>query len=101
MGEKKERVIELIGNYSIEKAMGLKELFSNGLLEKEPIVLDVGKLESIDITFIQLFYAFLTQAKKRSIDVSIVGELEEKVRQSLDLTGIDYSFSDGKVSIEG
>lgn len=101
MAENKDRIIELAGNLTIERALEVKELFSNGLSEKGSITLDMEKLDSIDVTFIQLFHSFLSQAKSRSLDIHLTGEISEKVRHSLDLMGIEYSFTDGKVSIEG
>lgn len=99
MAPKSENFLELTGEMCIDRARDIKDLFLNCLTEKGPVNLDLDKLENIDITFIQIFYAFLIQAEKRSIDVTLHGDIQGRVRRAMDLAGFEFFLSEGKISL--
>jgi ABC-type transporter Mla MlaB component len=71
--------------FSIESA---KEEFELLLNKYTDITLSLKKVENIDLSYLQLIYAFFNAAKEKNITVNIEGKLPEEQHQLIENSGL-------------
>lgn len=77
-------IIELKGEYFIQRAPELQSLLIEHLGSSEPLELDLSKVTEADYSFFQLIHSAL----KTSGLVTIVPEQSESIRKQMDLMNL-------------
>ena len=77
------RIINIEGQAGIGQVQGLAEEIGNVLKETEKLVINIGRLESADLSIIQILYAARREAKKQGKEVHLNGKLSLEFRERL------------------
>ena len=81
-------IITFEGSQTIEKAEEIKTtLFSSIKGKKREILLNLSRVEKIDLSFLQLIYSSSLEAVKKNKEISITGKIPENVKNLIKLSG--------------
>lgn len=90
--DKLEQVLNFEGTLSIGRADTIKKDLINTLNETDNLVVDLSKVESIDLSFIQILYAVKKEAVLKKKSFNITGSIDENIKKLLSLTNFFRSF---------
>ncbi|MDQ6959236.1 MAG: STAS domain-containing protein [Mariprofundaceae bacterium] len=85
-------VIQLKGNLGIAQAESLHEQFCHALANHGEVMMDAGELAQVDASTVQLFRAFIRDAKEGAIPVKWKA-VPEELRQTADMMGMVNGIS--------
>jgi len=85
-------VIQLEGNLGIAQAESLYEQFCHALTSRGEVMMDAGSLAQVDGSVVQLFYAFIRDAKKGDLSVKWK-TVPEELQQTADMMGMVSGMS--------
>jgi len=89
------QVISFEGAQTIEKALSVKDALLQAIQgQKERILLNLSKVEKVDLSFLQLLYAAGLEAEKSGKEIAITGSVPEEFLSAVKLAGFDKNFHD-------
>jgi len=79
--------VSLTGDLTIDRAATLREELSAALKNAGAVIVDMNRVKSIDLSFIQLLYGASAEASRSRISFSLIGTLTPEVRSMLEIGG--------------
>jgi anti-anti-sigma regulatory factor len=82
------KVIGLEGGCTIQRASQIKDQLETALASSGKILVNLSRVESIDVTFIQLLYAAKREAAHREVELHLTGTVAEEVAERFVTAGL-------------
>ncbi|MBB6479014.1 STAS domain-containing protein [Spirochaeta isovalerica] len=90
------QVLTFEGSQTIEKAQSVKESLLQALKsKKEKILINLSKVEKVDLSFLQLLHAAGLEAEKKGKELSLSGDIPDDFISAVKLAGFDRNLYDG------
>lgn len=81
-------IITFEGSQTIEKAEEIKAILLSSIKgKKREILLNLSRVEKIDLSFLQLIYSSSLEAVKKNKKISITGKIPENIKNLIKLSG--------------
>jgi anti-anti-sigma regulatory factor len=89
MGTESEslKVLNLEGNMGVERAAELKKELRTYLDSTKKLIIDLSRLKTADLSFLQLLYAVKLQAVNEGKELTFTGEISDKLGEVLISSG--------------
>jgi len=89
------QVLTFEGAQTIEKALSVKEVLLQAIQgDREKILLNLSKVEKVDLSFLQLLHAAGLEAEKSGKELALTGSVPETFLSAVKLAGFDKNFHD-------
>ena len=90
--QKKQGIITIDGDLSLQYAKELKELFHQAINETNTIRIDLEKVSYIDLSFFQLLYAAQQKCKALKKDIYFNESSLDFIKTSVNEAGFSHSI---------
>jgi|GEM_PF-2194502 len=93
-------VLSFEGSQTIEKAEEIKKSLSNAIRsKKKEIIINLSKVEKIDLSFLQLLFSATTEAESKKKKISINEDVPNEILDVIDLCGFNRKIGENPYSL--